>query len=898
MGTFTLHRIRQTSVLLAWATALLILLTPATPSVHADAFDDALNWTLEGEYTKSFEICEEQLEEEKGFNEKWYLLGIKNCMLIGLYERAFEILQEGLEDRRVSGIKLYPIGHEVALYNNQPDLALEYLDKSAPYINSVKWSNVSPENRVYLGQAALKLDVDPRVVLELFFDFGMKATPPLRESFVAAAELALLKEDYAVTESTVQQGLQHFPEDADLLYLWARALGGSSNDQMGDFLTKTLDANPNHTGALLMFIDNSIDAENYEQARELLDQVKETNPNHPKAWAYEAVIAHLHSDKAKELESRDKALAFWSQNPEVDHLIGKKLSQKYRFKEGSEYQNASIELKPDYAPARLQLAQDLLRLGNETRGWDLAEDIHEEDGYNVTAYNLIQLKSVIDGFTTLQNDDFILRMEANEADIFGEQAMELLMEAKQVISEKYGIELEHPTTVEIFPNQSDFGVRTFGMPHNPGFLGVCFGDVITANSPSSAIGRESNWKAVLWHEFCHVVTLNLTRNKMPRWLSEGISVYEEIERNVSWGQHMSPDYRQRILRNQMTPIGELSGAFMNAESGEDMQFAYYQSSLVVAYIVETHGQESLRNILADLSTGIPINQAIETHTVNVDDLDEAFIEWAQAKATKLGESLNWDEPDPSLIGPGEVTEFLPTNPTNYYLMIDSARQYVTQGDWEKATEILDKLIEAYPDQRGRDGALYLAAVVAKNENDIATEKDFLEKLASIDGDMTDAYVRLMQLAMEDEDWESVRRNAKRYLAVNPLVARPYEALAIASTALGDTETAIKARRTMLKLNPLDPALAHFQLASLLHGEGHPDAKRQLLQALEEAPRYRDAQNLLLRMLKSADQLKEPKPPADAEASVEEIKSNQPKIDPVMIERYGLDPLKDQIKFDQ
>jgi hypothetical protein len=81
---------------------------------------------------------------------------------------------------------------------------------------------------------------------------------------------------------------------------------------------------------------------------------------------------------------------------------------------------------------------------------------------------------------------------------------------------------------------------------------------------------------------------------MPRWLSEGISVYEELEKNPSWGQHMSPDYRQRIMRNEMTPIGELSGAFMNAESGEDMQFAYYQSSLVVAYIVEKFGQSSLR----------------------------------------------------------------------------------------------------------------------------------------------------------------------------------------------------------------------------------------------------------------------------------------------------------------
>ncbi len=852
MGIFNEQRIQPLSTLLLKAALAFVLLTTSAQFIQADAYDDAINWTLEGNYAKSLEVCEEQLEDEKGFNEKWYLLGIKNCMILGKYERAFEILQDGLEDRRVSGIKLYPAGHEVALYNNEPDLAQEYLDKSAPYINSVKWSNVSPENRVYLGRAAIKLEVDPRVVLELFYDFGMKANPPLRDSFVAAAELALLKEDYAVAETTVQQGLQNFPEDADLLFLWAQALAGSGNDQMGDFLTKTLDANPNHTGALLMFVDNSIDAENYEQARELLDQVKEINPNHPNAWAYEAVIAHLHSDKAKELESREKGLEYWSQNPEVDHLIGKKLSQKYRFAEGSAYQEAALKLQPDYAPARLQLAQDLLRLGDESQGWELAADIHETDGYNVTAFNLIQLKSVIDGFATLQNEHFILRMDAEEADIFGEQAMELLVEARNVICDKYGITLERPTTVEIFPNQSDFGVRTFGMPHNPGFLGVCFGDVVTANSPSSAIGRDSNWKAVLWHEFCHVVTLNLTKNKMPRWLSEGISVYEEIEKNPAWGQHMSPDYRQRILRNEMTPIGELSGAFMNAESGEDMQFAYYQSSLVVAYIVETYGQNSLRNILTDLATGIPINQAIETHTSNVEDLDETFIKWAQAKASKLGESLNWDEPDPSLIGPNEVTEFLSTNPDNYYLLIDSARQYVSQGNWEKANELLDRLIEAYPDQRGRDGALYLAAVVAKNQKDIEAEKNFLEKLAAIDGDITEAYIRLMQIAREQEDWESLKINAERYLAVNPLVARPYEALAVASSALGDHETAISARRTLLKLNPLDPALAHFQLASLLLKDGRPDAKRHLLQALEEAPRYREAQKLLMSLTKQSE----------------------------------------------
>ena len=162
--------------------------------------------------------------------------------------------------------------------------------------------------------------------------------------------------------------------------------------------------------------------------------------------------------------------------------------------------------------------------------------------------------------------------------------------------------------------QKDFGVRTFGMPDNPGFLGVCFGCLITANSPASARGHASNWEATLWHEFCHVVTLTLTRNKMPRWLSEGISVHEERQASPAWGQVMNPRYREMILGGELTPVGDLSSAFLTAKSDVQLQFAYYQSSLVVQFLVEKFGAEKLRKILADLATGKEVNQAIAAHT--------------------------------------------------------------------------------------------------------------------------------------------------------------------------------------------------------------------------------------------------------------------------------------------
>src|SRR5262249_18789822 len=134
------------------------------------------------------------------------------------------------------------------------------------------------------------------------------------------------------------------------------------------------------------------------------------------------------------------------------------------------------------------------------------------------------------------------------------------------------------------------------MPGNAGFLGVCFGNVVTANSPAAQVGHAVNWEAVLWHEFCHVVTLQLTRNKMPRWLSEGISVYEELQANPVWGQRMTPRYREMVLGKDLTPVGDLSAAFLTARSDLHMQFAYYESALVVEFLVERYGLESLKQI--------------------------------------------------------------------------------------------------------------------------------------------------------------------------------------------------------------------------------------------------------------------------------------------------------------
>ena len=55
-----------------------------------------------------------------------------------------------------------------------------------------------------------------------------------------------------------------------------------------------------------------------------------------------------------------------------------------------------------------------------------------------------------------------------------------------------------------------------------------------------------NWGSTLWHEFTHVITLQMTDNKVPRWFSEGLSVFEERKAYPGWGDDMKLDYLKVI----------------------------------------------------------------------------------------------------------------------------------------------------------------------------------------------------------------------------------------------------------------------------------------------------------------------------------------------------------------
>jgi tetratricopeptide (TPR) repeat protein len=270
--------------------------------------------------------------------------------------------------------------------------------------------------------------------------------------------------------------------------------------------------------------------------------------------------------------------------------------------------------------------------------------------------------------------------------------------------------------------------------------------------------------------------------------------------------------------------------------------------------VDKFGLDALKQILGDLHDGVEINQAIATRTAPLPDLEKQFAAFVRDRAEKLAPGADLARP-PSFHSDFDRTLWEKTHPDNYYLRMDNATELMRDKKWAEAKPVLEALAQSYHGESRAENPLWMLALTERNLRDTNAELATLEKFAAQESDFADLFSRLISLCEQRKDWASVTNYAERLLAINPLIPLPHRALAEADTALGNGEPAISAYRKLLALDPPDPSETHYQLAKLLHARGNSDgeAKRHVLQALEEAPRYREAQRLLLELEKNPPQ---------------------------------------------
>ena len=311
---------------------------------------------------------------------------------------------------------------------------------------------------------------------------------------------------------------------------------------------------------------------------------------------------------------------------------------------------------------------------------------------------------------------------------------------------------------------------------------------------------------------------------------------------------MTPPYRELILGGGATPVSKLSGAFLKPPSPMHLQFAYYESSMVVEYVMERFGAKALQGVLIDLGNDVAINPALAKHTEPIEKLDENFAKWLKEKAEKLGsEKVSWERPKLALDADSAAMNLWnQQHPDNFWGLLGEGRALLSEKKWAEAKKPLEKAIALYPGYGEAGGPYLLMAAAHRELGETAAERAMLEKHVALDADGIEPRVRLMEIMAKAAEWPAVKGMAEQVVAINPLAPTAHNYLAKAAEAAGDRQLGIEAHRTLLLLDPLDRAEQHYRLAKLLAEEKQlGEARRQVVRSLEEAPRYRAAHQLLL-----------------------------------------------------
>ncbi len=649
-----------------------------------------------------------------------------------------------------------------------------------------------------------------------------------------------------------QDALKADPRWVPALVGAARALGDDDPENALGAIKQALQVNPKSVEAHLFLATRAVDADHDKEAQEAIDQALAVNPNSLEAHTLLAAMAYVNDDTPTFDREVARVLAIAPDHGDVYRVTGEQAANHYRYEEAVTLTRKALELQPTNPRALSDLGLHLLRTGDEAGARAALDQSFKLYPYDVVAYNLLGMMDTLDTFVTVTDGDIILRMNPAEAPVLKDEVVALAHKALSTLSDLYQFQPKGPILIEMFSKHDDFAVRNLGLPGMIGALGACFGRVVTLDSPRAQPPGTFQWQATLWHELAHVITIQLSNERVPRWLTEGISVFEQKRQKASWERAGAVEFAQLLQSGDTIKLTDLNAAFLR---GETISLAYYESSLLVDYIVKTYGDAGMRRLLVAYGRGLDTDAALadalgtslaEMQTGFSAALDRQFGALTRAFAGVKADQL-----------PGMTLPILRAtaaeHPGNYPVQMTLGDALRKEGDVDEATAAFERAATAMPVAIGDDSPHAELAAIAIEQNNRPRAIAELEALTAVDFDNVGAARQLATLYREAgvNDPARLRAVNERIVAIDPFEGGPHAVLGRLAMARGEPDVAAREFQAALALKPIDQAAAHTDLAESYFQLGRrAEARSETLRALEIAPTYQRAQDLLLELVDS------------------------------------------------
>ena len=312
---------------------------------------------------------------------------------------------------------------------------------------------------------------------------------------------------------------------------------------------------------------------------------------------------HGNPDKAKVYLLR--AMSLMPSNHVIVEQYASLLLDMNRFAEAVPYATQATRLAPNSADAHGLLGYAYFHsektkeaIAEFRRSLEIAPDATVEE----LLKRAQREASAEASFGEQESGHFTMRYEGGKAPAALRAAiMQTLERHYDDLVREFGISPRQNITVSLYTEQAYFDVTrapAWSAAQNDGKLRIPI---------EGLTGVDSELARVLKHELTHSFVAQITRNRCPTWLNEGIAQVMEGSTAAPFGAPLG----RMFDHGAEIPLNTLEGSF-NGLDGRAATIAYGESLAAVEYIVQTYGMSDVVRLLQRIGEGSSAESALRS----------------------------------------------------------------------------------------------------------------------------------------------------------------------------------------------------------------------------------------------------------------------------------------------
>jgi len=306
---------------------------------------------------------------------------------------------------------------------------------------------------------------------------------------------------------------------------------------------------------------------------------------------------------------------------------------------------------------------------------------------------------------------------------------------------------------------------------------------------------------------------------------------------------------------KLAPASDLNRGFMRPDYPEEVIHSYFLASLVFAWMDQEHGKDAAIRMLRGYGEGIDTETLIRgVLGLDLEAFDRAIDEYVRTRyAAAFRSTSPVDDAPPRNASLAAVQTAARIHPNHFPTTLRLGQMLAAADRPVEAELELKAALQLFPTYAGIEGPYLHLARIHRERGELEKSAAALTHLGNLNESAYQVHTTEAEVREQIGDVAGAAQALERALLINPFEIEVHQQLAELATSLGRHEQAVQERRAVVALNPVDRADAHYRLARALFEADEWDyARREVIQALEVAPNYEDALELLLELRAPTD----------------------------------------------